>query len=79
MEKKIEKTNEYIDGLTIVSLGDINELSPDFIVSLYCNVFDGNASGIDVLYYHRSEKEESRINVEQFTGWVIMQKTQVIR
>lgn len=36
--------------------GDINELNPDFIVSLHCNAFDGNATGTEVLYYHRSVK-----------------------
>ena len=36
--------------------GDINELNPDFIVSLHCNAFDGSASGTEVLYYHRSKK-----------------------
>lgn len=35
---------------------DINELNPDFIVSLHCNAFDGSASGTEVLYYHRSTK-----------------------
>ena len=36
--------------------GDINELNPDFIVSLHCNAFDGSVSGTEVLYYHRSTK-----------------------
>jgi len=36
--------------------GDINELNPDFIVSLHCNAFDGKATGTEVLYYHRSVK-----------------------
>jgi N-acetylmuramoyl-L-alanine amidase len=36
--------------------GDINELDPDFIVSLHCNAFDGSASVTEVLYYHRSTK-----------------------
>jgi N-acetylmuramoyl-L-alanine amidase len=35
---------------------DINELNPDFIISLHCNAFDGSASGTEVLYYHRSAK-----------------------
>lgn len=35
---------------------DINELNPDFIVSLHCNAFDGSATGTEVLYYHRSIK-----------------------
>jgi len=33
---------------------DINEYSPDFIISLHCNAFDGLVSGTEVLYYHRS-------------------------
>lgn len=36
--------------------GDINELHPDFIVSLHCNAFDTKVSGTEVLYYHRSTK-----------------------
>lgn len=35
---------------------DINELKPDFIISLHCNAFDESASGTEVLYYHRSSK-----------------------
>lgn len=35
---------------------DINKLGPDFIVSLHCNAFNGNATGTEVLYYHRSRK-----------------------
>ncbi len=35
---------------------DINELNPDFIISLHCNAFNEEASGTEVLYYHRSTK-----------------------
>lgn len=35
---------------------DINELAPDFIVSLHCNAFNKKASGTEVLFYHRSKK-----------------------
>ena len=35
---------------------DVNALEPDFVVSLHCNAFNGQASGSEVLYYHRSEK-----------------------
>lgn len=35
---------------------DVNELNPDFIVSLHCNAFDGSATGTEVLYYHRSTR-----------------------
>ena len=33
---------------------DINQLNPDFIVSLHCNAFNTSASGTEVLFYHRS-------------------------
>jgi len=36
--------------------GDLNELDPDFIISLHCNAFNETASGTEVLYYHRSTK-----------------------
>jgi N-acetylmuramoyl-L-alanine amidase len=36
--------------------GDINELKPDFIISLHCNAFNESATGTEVLYYHRSTK-----------------------
>lgn len=40
---------------------EINELDPDFIVSLHCNAYDEpegipEATGTEVLYYHTSEK-----------------------
>lgn len=35
---------------------DINDLNPDFIISLHCNAFNQSASGTEVLYYHRSKK-----------------------
>lgn len=35
---------------------DINELDPDFIISLHCNAFNKKASGTEVLCYHRSTK-----------------------
>lgn len=34
--------------------GDLNEIGPDFIVSLHCNAFNQRASGSEVLYYHQS-------------------------
>ncbi|MCX6583048.1 MAG: N-acetylmuramoyl-L-alanine amidase [Candidatus Aminicenantes bacterium] len=34
---------------------DINELDPDFIISLHCNAGDGKTSGVEVLYYHKSQ------------------------
>ena len=36
--------------------GDINELEPDFSISLHCNAFNQTASGTEVLFYHRSDK-----------------------
>jgi len=35
--------------------GDINSLKPDFILSLHCNAYNGQVSGTEVLYYHRSK------------------------
>lgn len=35
---------------------DINELNPDFIVSLHCNAFISTETGAEVLYYHHSTK-----------------------
>lgn len=34
----------------------INELNPDFVVSLHCNAFNGMASGTEILYWHKSTK-----------------------
>lgn len=34
---------------------DINELDPDFIISLHCNAGDSKTSGTEVLYYHKSQ------------------------
>ena len=35
---------------------DINQLKPDFIVSLHCNAFNRKVSGTEVLYYHKSQE-----------------------
>lgn len=35
---------------------DINELAPDFVVSLHCNAYNKRTAGSEVLYYHRSER-----------------------
>ncbi len=35
---------------------DINELNPDFIISLHCNAYNNKTSGSEVLYYHKSSK-----------------------
>jgi len=34
---------------------DMNELDPDFIISLHCNATDEKTSGTEVLYYHKSK------------------------
>ncbi|MGA1841563.1 MAG: N-acetylmuramoyl-L-alanine amidase [bacterium] len=36
--------------------GDINELKPDFVVSLHCNAFNQKTSGTEMLYYYKSNK-----------------------
>ena len=58
IEKTIEKSQiQRIYRRTYKQLpADINELNPDFIISLHCNAFDTNASGTEVLYYHKSER-----------------------
>jgi N-acetylmuramoyl-L-alanine amidase len=49
---------------------DINELSSDFIISLHCNAFNKNASGTEVLYYHKSElgKKSAEILQDELVG-----------
>lgn len=42
---------------------DINELDPDFIVSLHCNAFNEKASGTEVLYYHRSQNGKKMADI----------------
>lgn len=40
---------------TLASLpNDINELAPNFIISLHCNAFNQEVSGTETLYYYRS-------------------------
>ena len=58
IEKKAEKAQiQRIYRRTYKQLpDDINELGPDFIVSLHCNAFNTEASGTEMLYYHKSEK-----------------------
>jgi N-acetylmuramoyl-L-alanine amidase len=57
IEKKVQKSKvQRIYRRTYKELpGDINDLGPDFIVSLHCNAFNEKASGTEVLYYHKSE------------------------
>ncbi len=35
---------------------DINALKPDFIICLHCNAYNTQATGTEVLFYHRSKK-----------------------
>jgi len=58
IEKKVKKANiNRIYRRTYKTLsGDINELDPDFVISLHCNCFDGKVSGTEVLYHHKSQK-----------------------
>jgi N-acetylmuramoyl-L-alanine amidase len=50
--------------------GDINDLNPDFVVSLHCNSYDGSVSGSEVLFYHRSliGKEMAGILLEKLVN-----------
>jgi N-acetylmuramoyl-L-alanine amidase len=34
---------------------DINGFDPNFVLSLHCNAYNGQASGTEVLYYHKSK------------------------
>jgi len=43
--------------------GDINELAPDFAISLHCNAFNKTAKGCEVLYYHRSQKGQAMAEI----------------
>ena|GEM_PF-332888 len=58
IEKKVKNANiNRIYRRTYKTLpGDINELDPDFVISLHCNSFDGKISGSEVLYHHKSQK-----------------------
>lgn len=35
---------------------DINQFNPDFIICMHCNAFNTQATGTEVLFYHRSKK-----------------------
>jgi N-acetylmuramoyl-L-alanine amidase len=56
VEKKVKHT--VIHRVNVRSYAelpdDINELDPDFIISLHCNAGDENTSGTEVLYFHKS-------------------------
>lgn len=44
---------------------DVNQLNPDFIISLHCNAFNQAASGTEVLYYYRSKKGKQVAHILQ--------------
>jgi len=72
IEQKVKNTGIHrVYRKTYATLpGDINELDPDFIVSMHCNAYNGSASGSEVLYYHRSPmgKEIAGILLEKFVS-----------
>lgn len=57
IEKKVNCTIIYkVQRRAYIELpDDINELDPDFIISLHCNVGNEKTSGTEVLYYYLSE------------------------
>jgi N-acetylmuramoyl-L-alanine amidase len=60
IEKKVKNARIYrVYRRTYATLpSDINELAPDFAISLHCNSCDGTASGTEVLYYHKSQQSK---------------------
>ena len=65
IEEKVQKADiQTVYRRTYETLpGDINQLNPDFIISLHCNAFDKTASGTEVLYYHKSTKGEEMATI----------------
>lgn len=45
--------------------GKVNELQPDFIISLHCNAFNKKASGTETLYHHNSSKSKRLAEILQ--------------
>lgn len=74
IEKKVNHTVIVIYKVQQISYvelpDDINELDPDFIIRLQCNVNDGKTSGTEVLYYQISEvgKKIAGILLEHLTA-----------
>lgn len=67
LARSIETKAEEADGVEVIRVyrrtyatlpGDINDLNPDFVISLHCNAFNTKASGTETLYYHRSTKSK---------------------
>jgi N-acetylmuramoyl-L-alanine amidase len=44
---------------------DINGLDPHFVISLHCNSYNGQTSGTEVLYYHKSKVGEGIATILQ--------------
>ncbi len=57
IEKAVEKTQiQRVYRRTWDKLpADINALKPHFVLSPHCNAYNGQVSGTEVLYYHKSE------------------------
>jgi N-acetylmuramoyl-L-alanine amidase len=67
IENKVKKTQiQRVYRRTWRELpADINGLDPDFVLSLHCNAYNGQASGTEVLYYHKSKIGESIAKILQ--------------
>jgi N-acetylmuramoyl-L-alanine amidase len=67
IEKKAQKTRiQRIYRRTYRELpDDINALDPHFVLSLHCNAYNGQTSGTEVLYYHKSKVGESIAKILQ--------------
>ncbi|HLP47520.1 MAG TPA: N-acetylmuramoyl-L-alanine amidase [Candidatus Kapabacteria bacterium] len=74
IEEKVNHTVIYkVQGISYIELpDDINELDPDFIVSLQYNVDNGKTSGTEVLYYQISEagKKIAEILLEHLSAYL---------
>ena len=60
----IEHTVKYRDRYKDLPF-EVNELEPDYIVSLHCNAFNTKASGTEMLYYINSVKGKNMAKVFQ--------------
>ena len=67
IENKVKKTQiQRVYRRTWGELpADINGLDPNFVLSLHCNAYNGQASGTEVLYYHKSKVGESIAKILQ--------------
>lgn len=57
IEKKVEKALvQRVYRRTVKQLpDDVNQLGPDFVVSLHCNAFNKKVTGTEMLYYYKSD------------------------